>query len=371
MSLFGKLFGGDKKDQGTGVKGSEPAPSVDEVLWQQVYDARSRLFEQHFGSLPPDILKMMDLSGVWPGGGLYVIPTKIAGEPGFIYSTFGLSNPDMPTTVEMVDAQSTSSDSNGQRVVGFSGKLRQKAKLRPRTNRPGYGYEVIVITRENADWPLWLLQWATKAEVVKDADFLGFVEKHQGLTVEQIGIGEGKSVNLLISKAQAPLPDHFDLPNGKMELLVATVITEDELRWSMTNGRSNLLGELMKAGVGQVSFLDRSSVVCIEEPDFAQVASLDQAQALAAKGQLAKLLIFPAEFGGEDVAMNVLYVPPRTVRQRTAHIQTLQAWVQEGAVNSLDVRPEYKGTSFVPSRIHMNASHSESGEQRTLTLEVW
>src|SRR5471030_22175 len=371
MSLFGKLFGGKKKDQGTSVKDSEPILSVEEEIWQQVYDARSRLFEQHFGSLPNDILKMMDLSGVWPGGGLYVIPTKIAGEPGFIYTTFGLSNPDMPTTVEMVDAQPTSSDSNGLRAVGFAGTLRQKAKVRPRTDRPGYGYELIIITKENADWPLWLMQWATKAEVGKDADLLGIVEQHQGLTVEQIGIGDGKFVNLFISKARAPLPDHLDLPNGRMELLVATVITEDEMRWSMTNGRNNLLGELTKAGVGQISVLDRSSVVCIKEPDFAQVASLEQAKALEAKGQLAKLLMFPAEFGGEDVAMNVLYVPLRTVRQRTAHLQTLRAWVKEGAVNNLDVRPEYKDRSFVPSRIHMNASHSESGEQRTLTLDVW
>lgn len=371
MSLFGKLFGGKKKDQGKSVKGSEPAPSVEVALWQRVYDARSRLFEQHFGSLSNDILKMMDLSGVWPGGGLYVIPTKIAGGPGFIYTTFGLSNPDMPTTVEMVDAQSTSSDSNGLRAVGFTGTLRQKAKVRPRTDRAGYGYELIILARENADWPLSLLQWATKAEVGKDADLLGIVEQHQGLTVEQIGIGEGKFVNLLISKAHAPLPDHLDLPNGRMELLVATVVTEDEMRWSMTNGRNNLLVELTKAGVGQVSVLDRSSVVCIEEPDFSQVASLEQAKALEAKGQLAKLLMFPAEFGGEEVAMNVLYVPLRTVKQRAAHVQTLREWVQEGAVNSLDVRPEYKDTSFVPSRIHMNASHSESGEQRTLTLDVW
>ncbi|NHZ33939.1 suppressor of fused domain protein [Massilia rubra] len=371
MSLFGKLFGGSKKDQGTGAKGSKPAPSVDEIRWQQVYDARSRLFERHFGTLPADILQMMDLSGVWPGGGLYVIPTRIAGEPGVIYSTFGLSNPDMPATVEMVDTQSTSSDSHGQRTVGLAGTLRQKANIRPRTDRPGYGYELIVLARENADWPLWLLQWAAKAEVLKDADFLGFVEKHQGITVEQIGIGEGKSVTLLISKAQAPLPDQLDLPNGKMALLVATVITEDEMRWSMTNGRDRLLAELKKAGVGQMSILDRASVVRIEEPDFAQVASLSQAKELEAKGQLARLLMFPAEFGGEDVAMNVVYVPPRTVRQRTAHIQALRAWIEEGAVNNLDVRPEYKETSFVPSRIHMHASHSDSGEQRTLTLEVW
>lgn len=371
MSLFGKLFGGNKKTQGSNIEDGKPVLLRDEALWQQVYDVRSRLFGQQFGPLPSDILKMMDLSGVWPGGELYVIPTKIADEQGFIYTTFGLSNPDMPTTVEMVDVQPASDVNTGQRVVGFAGKLRQKANPRPRTDQPGYGYELIIFAKERAEWPLNLLQWAVKAELVKDADFLGVVRKYQGMTIEQIMLGDGKSVNLLVSQAQAPLPDHFDLPNGKIELLVATVITEDEIRWSMTNGRNELLGELKKAGVGQMSVLDRHSVVRIDEPDYAQVSSLDQAQALTATGQLAKLLMFPTEFGGEDVAMNVVYVPPRTVKQRIPHIQTLRAWVQEGAVNNLNVRPEYKGASLVPARIHMTASHSTSGEQRTLTLEVW
>lgn len=371
MSFFGKLFGDSKKGKDPAPKHEEPIPSADEVLWQQVCTARAQLFERHLGPLPQDILKMMDLSGVWPGGGLYAIPAQVAGEPGFIYATFGLSNPDMPTTVEMVDAHPTAGESNGQRTVGIAGKLQRKANPRPRTDRPGYGYELVVLTRENAEWPLWLLQWAVKAELLGDADLLGFVGKHQGITVEQIAIGSGQSVNLLISKAQAPLPDHMALPNGRMELLVATVITDDEMRWSMTNGRDKLSNALKAAGVGQISTLDRQSAVRIEEPDYAQVTSLDQAQALAAQGQLTKLLLFPAEFGGEDEAMNVVYVPPRAIKQRMAHVHTLRAWVQEGAINNLNVQPEYKGDSFVPSRIHMHASHSENGEQRTLTLDVW
>ena len=371
MSLFGKLFGGNKTSQTGGATAIKPAPAQEENHWQEVYAFRAHLFEQHFGPLPTDILKIMDLSVVWPGGGLYAIPTKIAGESGFIYSTFGLSNPDMPTTMEWADVQFTSGSSGNQRTVGFEGKIRKKVNPRPRTERPGYGYELVVLAKENAEWPLWLLQWAAKAELLKDADFLGVVEKHQGITVEQISIGKGKSVNLLISKAQSPLPEHLVLPSGKMELLVATLITDDEMAWSLTNGRNNLLTELQKAGVGQKSVLDRTSVVRIEEADFAQVTNLEQARELAAKGQLAKLLLFPAEFGGQDAVMNIVYVPPRSVRQRTAHIQMLRAWVQEGVVNSLDIRPEYKGTSFVPSRVHMSASHTESGEQRVLTLEVW
>ena len=71
----------------------------------------------------------------------------------------------------------------------------------------------------------------------------------------------GEPVNVLIAKARAPLPTGTQLPNGKMELLVATTITDEEMQWSMTNGRGALLQELYDAGVGQISHPGRPSVV--------------------------------------------------------------------------------------------------------------
>jgi len=370
MGLFGKLFGGKKQTAQVDAQQGASTVSAEDVHWQRVYDARAGLYEQHFGALPADILKIMDLSVVWPGGGLYVIPTKLTG-PAYLYATFGLSNPDMPATLEWADAKFTSDEAEGAKSAGFEGSVRLKANPRPHTDRPGYGYELVLLARENVEWPLWLLQWAARAEVLKDADLLGSVEKYHGITVEQVTIGEGRAVNLLISKAQAPFPGELALPNGALTLLVATVITDEEMAWSMINGRTALLASLQQAGVGQMSVLDRVSVVRLEAVDCAQVGSLEQAQALAAKGQLAKLLLFPAEFGGEEVAMNIVYVPPAAARQRLAHVRTVQAWADEGAVDSVNVKLEYKDASFVPARIHMTASHSQSGEQRTLTLEVW
>lgn len=46
-----------------------------------------------------------------------------------------------------------------------------------------------------------------------------------------------------------------------MEFLVATVITDEEMKWSMTNGRNELLNKLIKSGVGQISDRNRSSVI--------------------------------------------------------------------------------------------------------------
>jgi hypothetical protein len=39
------------------------------------------------------------------------------------------------------------------------------------------------------------------------------------------------------------------------------------------------------------------------------VTSREAAEQLAAKGELFKILLFPEEFGGEDVVANVAYVP--------------------------------------------------------------
>jgi hypothetical protein len=233
-----------------------------EKLWQQVYDARTKAYEANFGKLPPDILKLGDLMGVWPGGGLYVIPAAKLGSGMVAYTTFGLSNPDMPTTVTLADVKTEDkTDSSGRRTSSTQGTLKKKENIRPRTSRPGYGYEVIVLAAENAEWPLWLLQWSAKAELIGDVDLLGRVEKYQGFTVEQIRIGDNRAVNVLFAKAQAPLPADIQLPNGKAELIVATVITEEEMRWSMKNGRAGLLEALRGAGVGQRSVLNRNSVV--------------------------------------------------------------------------------------------------------------
>jgi hypothetical protein len=43
--------------------------------------------------------------------------------------------------------------------------------------------------------------------------------------------------------------------------------------------------------------------------DYSHVTSREAAEQLAAKGELFKILLFPEEFGGEDVVANVAYVP--------------------------------------------------------------
>ena len=237
-----------------------PAPEDQaDVHWQQVYSAREKYYVEHIGQFPQDILKMGNMIGVWPGGGLFVIPAKKISADAWAYTTFGFTNPDMPASTTMSDV-ATETDNQG-RVTSTTGTLQAKSKATAAEGAAGYGYELLVLTREEAEWPLWILQWTANAEILNDAGILARVNKYGGLTVGEVQAGENESVNLLIAKARKPLPTGSSLPNGNMELLIATVITEEEMNWSMEHGREALLDKLVAAGVGQFSVRGRASVI--------------------------------------------------------------------------------------------------------------
>jgi len=226
-------------------------------LWNQVYDARSAFFESTIGPLPNEILKMTSTTGIWPGGGLFVIPASRLGPDIWAYTTFGLTNPDMPTTVTADNVQ-IETDAEG-RPLRVTGTLRPKVPAASVPGRAGYGYEILMLTNGHAEWPILFLQWAVIDELVDDAGLLDRVERHAGLTVEEIEISTGDPINVIIAKARAPLPGPVQLPNGTMQILVATSITAEEMTWSFDHGRPALLERLARAGIGQMSVLARPS----------------------------------------------------------------------------------------------------------------
>ena len=73
------------------------AGTSEDKAWEATYDARQEYFETTVGPLPDDILKMLNMTGVWPGGGLFVIPADRLGKDLALYTTFGFTNTDMPT----------------------------------------------------------------------------------------------------------------------------------------------------------------------------------------------------------------------------------------------------------------------------------
>lgn len=239
------------------------ATTAEDKAWEANYDARQAWYEKQFGPLPENIMKMMNMVGVWPGGGLYVVPASKLGPDKTVYTTFGLSNIGMPTQLRSeVSVEAEDDGRGGQRASSARTTLTRKEPAASRPGAAGYGYELIVIARPaDESWALNLLQWAVTMELKDDIDLLGRVEKYDGLTAERIGVGKGQMVNVLIAKASPPLPQAAQLPAGRMELLVATTITEDEMKWALKHGRGALLKRLLASGVGQVSDRGRPGVV--------------------------------------------------------------------------------------------------------------
>lgn len=105
--------------------------------------------------------------------------------------------------------------------------------------------------------------------------------------------------------------------------------------------------------------------------DFTDVDSLKKAQALFREGKLEELYLFPPEFGGEAVPQNIVYVPRGIAEIKRGIDATIGEMVKEGAVTKYVARPEYKGNSFIPSRIVIETSHPEKPGALNPTINIW
>lgn len=105
--------------------------------------------------------------------------------------------------------------------------------------------------------------------------------------------------------------------------------------------------------------------------DFSSVESLAAAEALAARGNLVRVLLFPAEFGGEDIVQNVAYITPKAAAERDRLIATLRRMIEEGGLDRMNVAPVYKGRSFIPAAIAFKAWHTSKDGRFEQTIEVW
>ncbi|HEX7639169.1 MAG TPA: hypothetical protein VF457_12295 [Burkholderiaceae bacterium] len=106
--------------------------------------------------------------------------------------------------------------------------------------------------------------------------------------------------------------------------------------------------------------------------DFSRVGSVAELRSLCEEGRLFEILLFPEEFGGLHAPSNVAYVPRGIPEARETVLGTLVRLRREGAIDELDVTPEYKGGSLVPSKITMRAWHSgNGGGELRVSLDIW
>ncbi len=104
-------------------------------------------------------------------------------------------------------------------------------------------------------------------------------------------------------------------------------------------------------------------------PDFSGIDSRAKAEELFRRGDLEKLFLMPLEFGGEDVPLNVLYVPIGLagIKSRIDN-NVIGPLAAEGKLTRYTATPEYQGNSFIPIAIKIVAS--DPGEFST-TINIW
>lgn len=249
----------DLDEESGWIDSGEEASEADK-LFDRVSDSRERHYERHFGTIPSDVLKLNNMMGVWPGGCLVQIQALRLPDAPCVTATLGLTNPDMPATVRsenVVQEERTEGDkllrSTSMRLVA-----REPAHVPP--GLAGYGYEVIVITPEQNDWPTLFLSWFVTNEINHDAGWLHRVEAEEAVLLK-CPLRDYPRLKLLLSAAAPPIPGHFKLPNGTARMLVATSITEAEYTFAQKRGAQALLEAMRIYGPGQTSIIFRPSCV--------------------------------------------------------------------------------------------------------------
>jgi hypothetical protein len=103
-------------------------------------------------------------------------------------------------------------------------------------------------------------------------------------------------------------------------------------------------------------------------PDYSHIDSQEKAQQLCTQKELVKLHLMPLDWGGEDVALNTIYVPEFVLEQKSRVDGMIEEMLEAGHNLQYSASPEYKGNSFVASRLHIKVSGDREMEA---TIEIW
>ncbi len=103
-------------------------------------------------------------------------------------------------------------------------------------------------------------------------------------------------------------------------------------------------------------------------PDFSGIDSNEKAIALFEKGELSKIYLMPLEFGGEDIDVNTLYVPEFVQVFKKQFDKIVEDLLIDGKRLSYSAEPEYKGKSFVPSKLTIVVT---GDSEFTETINIW
>ena len=106
------------------------------------------------------------------------------------------------------------------------------------------------------------------------------------------------------------------------------------------------------------------------KPNFTEIDSNEKAIELANKGILEPLYLMPLRFNGEESAINRVFVPSFAVELKDRCDDFIEKMVIEEKVQGYSCNPEYKGNSFIPSKIKVVVTN-EGKEVFSQTIEIW
>ena len=102
--------------------------------------------------------------------------------------------------------------------------------------------------------------------------------------------------------------------------------------------------------------------------DFSAIDSNEKAIEFYKQQQLEKLYLMPLKFGGEDIHLNVVYVPEFVKTFKEKFDFMIEGFLIEGKELNYSATPEYKGKSFIPSKLIIEVSGDVNLNE---TINIW
>lgn len=102
--------------------------------------------------------------------------------------------------------------------------------------------------------------------------------------------------------------------------------------------------------------------------DFSEVDSFKKAARLHKKGKLSKIYMMPIDFGGDDSQVNTLFVPEFVKTFKDKVDKRIETLLYDGKKLSFEALPEYKGKSFVPSKLKILVT---GDVEFTEIIDIW
>ncbi len=102
--------------------------------------------------------------------------------------------------------------------------------------------------------------------------------------------------------------------------------------------------------------------------DFQDIDSSVKLQKYFHRGELVKILLMPREFGGQDTALNTLFVTESARNEKQDFDNKVLQIAGSGKKLFYNVSPEYKGRSMIASKLHLSIIGEASLDH---TIHVW